>query len=103
MQPQDKPEERLATLLCTTDFISFSYHSKDPCRATYDEIELLRWKYDYTRTWKAGMSKKIIYRLNVWEIHVCHKTERNECQSLGSLFVYAESGHVCLKQHHADG
>jgi len=65
MQQQVKPEDQLATLLCATDFIPFMYHSKDTCRAAHDEIELMKWKYDYTRTWKTGMSKKIIYRLNV--------------------------------------
>ena len=81
VQPQVQPEDNLATLFCTTEFINFSCRSKDPCRAAYNKMERMKWKYEYTRTWKAGMSKKIIYRLKLWEIHVCHKTEGNKCQS----------------------
>jgi hypothetical protein len=63
----------------------------------------MTWKYEYTRTWKPGISKKIIYRLKLWEIHVCYKLRETYVKVDESSFDYAKTGHVCLQQHHAGG
>jgi hypothetical protein len=101
MQPQVLPEDNLATLLCTTEFFSFSSHSKIQFRKAHDKIERMKWQYN--RKWTAGIGRKLSYRLNVLEIHVCHKLRATNIYADEVSFANAETGHVRLKQNHVGG
>ena len=52
---------------------------------------------------KGSGSLTIIHSPNVLEIHVCHKLRTTIVEADEAAFVYADNGHVCLKQHHVGG